>query len=604
MGSLNLHRKLMLSLLVLVVLTAGVAGYSLTQHERKTHLAELEGKASRIAELLSAALDQPLWNVDKASIDVLLHSLASNQEVIEFTVSDAKFGVVSSVRPRHDVEPGDAVIRVSDIFHAASGDAPREKLGQIRVVLSKSLVEREIRQEQLAVLATMALLLAMLYVAIHLVLRSAVHTPINRLKAAIDAIASGDLDVNCPITSTDELGQLAVRMNSMVHHLKNSTALLRESETKYRRIFENAIEGIFLLHRDGRLCEANPAMARVLGYQSTEYLVNGSAEGHQSLVFSPVQVRTLFAASEIEKRIVGVELRIKRRDGTAIWVGVNARSIPDCNGVPEYIEGLLTDITERRRAREKMQQHHNRLQREVAERRRAEADLLASREQLRRLSARMEEIRESDRKQIAMTVHDELGQLLTALKIDVSLLKAKLPEDGPERQKARQMSGLIEKTMRIVRDVASHLRPAALNYGLAAALEWLASDYTQHAEVPCRFRIEGDEPDLPEAHSTAIFRIAQEALTNIARHARATCVEIRLVSTASTIELTVIDNGAGFELSTARGKGSYGLLGMAERARLIGARLSIESAIGAGATISLRLDRVARDMNVTHLSDA
>ncbi|RBB32236.1 histidine kinase [Burkholderia reimsis] len=450
----------------------------------------------------------------------------------------------------------------------------------------------------------MALLLAMLYVAIHLVLRSAVHTPINRLKAAIDAIASGDLDVECPVASTDEFGQLAIRMNSMVHRLRNSTALLRESETKYRRIFENAIEGIFLLHRDGRLCEANPAMARVLGYQSTEYLINGSAATRESLVFSPMQVRALFAASEIEERIVGVELRIRRRDGAAIWVEVNARSIPDGNGTPEYIEGVLTDITERRRAREKLQQHRDRLQCEVAERRRAEADLLGSREQLRRLSARMEEIRESDRKQIAMTVHDELGQLLTALKIDVSLLKAKLPEDSPERQRAAQMSGLIERTMRIVRDVASHLRPVALNYGLAAALEWLASDYMQHGEVPCRFHIDGDEPDLPEAQSTAIFRIAQEALTNIARHAQATCVEIRLASTASSIELTVTDNGAGFDLSTACGKGSYGLLGMAERARLIGACLSIKSAIGAGATISLRLDRIASDMSVPDVSDA
>ncbi|WP_244321910.1 PAS domain S-box protein [Burkholderia reimsis] len=550
---------------MLVVLTAGVAGYSLTQHERKVHLAELEGKASRIAELLSAALDQPLWNVDKASIDVLLRTIASNQEVVEFTVYDARFGVVSSVRPQHDMGPSDAVVRVRDIFHAASGDAPREKLGQIRVVLSKSLVEREMRHEQLAVLATMALLLAMLYVAIHLVLRSAVHTPINRLRAAIDAIASGDLNVECPITSTDEFGQLAIRMNSMVHRLRNSTELLRESEAKYRRIFENAIEGIFLLHRDGCLCEANPAMARVLRYQSTEYLINGSAAAHESLVFSPAQVRALFAASEIEDRIVGVELQIRRRDGAAIWVEVNARSIPDGNGAPEYIEGLLTDITERRRAREKLQQHRDRLQCEVAERRRAEADLLASREQLRRLSAHMEEIRESDRKQISMTVHDELGQLLTALKIDVSLLKAKLPEDGPEWQKAKQMLALIERTMRIVRDVASHLRPVALNYGLAAALEWLASEHMQHGEVPCRFHIDGDEPDLPEAQSTAIFRIAQEALTNIARHARATCVEIRLASTASSIELTVTDNGTGFDLSTACGKGS--LLQRARRSR-------------------------------------
>ncbi|WP_232448133.1 PAS domain S-box protein [Burkholderia ubonensis] len=591
--SLNLHGKLMLSFLLLVVLIASAGGYSLTQHERQTRLTELDGKASRIAELLSAVLDQPLWNVDKAQIDAILDTLASNPDVVELTIFDEKFGVLSSVSSKLCDDPRDYVIREKPIFHAASGSVPRERLGQVRIILSKARVEREIWRAQLAILASMTVQLLTLYVAIFVILRSAVHRPINRLKEAIDSIANGKLEVDCPVDSTDELGELALRINSMAHRLRISTTRLRESEIKYRRIFENAIEGIFLLRRDGRLFEANPAMLRLLGYQATDYLIHDGSRNTGTLVFSPTQTRLMFEAAATGREIVGFEMQIFKQDGTPIWVEMNARSIADGSGQPEFIEGLLADVTERRRARERLQRQRDRLEREVAERRRAEVDLLASREQLRQLSAHMEEIRESDRKHIAMMIHDELGQLLTALKIDVSLLTASFQEDGAEWRRTCQMLEVIEKTLQIVRDVASHLRPAALNYGLASALEWLASDYTRRGGTPCGLHIVGGEPELPEAHATAIFRIAQEALTNVARHAEATCLELRLVNSESRIELIVVDNGSGFDLSVARTKGSYGLLGMAERARLIGANLSIESACGAGSVIHLQLEHNA-----------
>ncbi|KVD13354.1 hypothetical protein WI80_09515 [Burkholderia ubonensis] len=434
----------------------------------------------------------------------------------------------------------------------------------------------------------MLCLLIGLYVAVYHLLRLMVHRPIKQLTTTIDLISCGDLDAWCPITSDDELGGLAVRVNAMARNLRKSTRLVRESEQKYRRIFENAIEGMFLLERSGRLREVNPAMVGMLGYSSAEELLSGDPGQGRRSVFSVEQVQHLFVIAVSNDGIVGLEMELRKHDGAPVWVELNARIVAATDGEPAYLEGMLADITIRRFARERLRAHRDRLQREVSERRRAEAELVASQEQLRRISAHMEGVREEERKHIAMTVHDELGQLLTALKIDASLLKNALDHDSPGVHRIDQMSGLVDKTLQIVRDVASHLRPAALNYGLESALEWLAGEFTRHGSVRCDFVLSTNAPELPDAQATAIFRIAQEALTNVARHAGATQVELRLGGNGHRIELTITDDGIGFD-PTVRPCKSYGLLGMKERARMLGGELTIDSARGEGARVRLTL---------------
>ena len=148
---------------------------------------------------------------------------------------------------------------------------------------------------------------------------------------------------------------------------------------------------------------------------------------------------------------------------------------------------------------------------------------------------------------------------------------------------------MLFRSIGIVRNVASHLRPAALNFGLASALDWLAQDFRRHARIPCHFHLEGPEPRLPDACATAIFRIAQESLTNVARHANASRVDVTLCHTERGIELTIRDNGRGFDVVAARDGYSYGLLGMTERARLIDAQLHFESTADSGSVIHLHV---------------
>ncbi|SOE95284.1 PAS domain S-box-containing protein [Burkholderia sp. D7] len=587
--SLSLHTKLMVALAVLVAVVAGTFAYFAAEHERERRLVSLEQRATRIADLLSRSLAQPLWNVDRNAIDEQLAALAPNPEVIEFTVTAANYGIVTTIKGPHPNDPGRRVVRIRSIEYTPLGDAPREKIGEVRVVFTRAVAEQAIGAARGAILWTVAAFVAMLYIATFVLLKRMVYGPINRLEEMVDRIANGDFQARCIVESGDELGLLATRVNAMADRLHHSTTSLRINERKYRSIVENALEGIFLLDRCGRLNEANPAMARLLGYETPAELIAASAAASYALPFSPAQTRKLFESLRVTGEIIGFELRLTCRDGTPIWVQLNARGASVIGGDPPFLEGLMTDVTARKRSMETLRRHSDQLEQEVAERKRTEVELLASRERLRQLSAHLEAIREEERKRIAMEIHDDLGQLLTALKMDVSLLRMQLANDSAASHKADGMRDLVERTIGIVRNVASHLRPAALNFGLASALEWLAQDFRRHARIPCHFHLEGPEPRLPDPCATAIFRIAQESLTNVARHANASRVDVTLCHTERGIELTIRDNGRGFDVAAARDGYSYGLLGMTERARLIDAQLHFESTADSGSVIHLHV---------------
>ncbi|MFC6310338.1 sensor histidine kinase [Paraburkholderia dipogonis] len=577
----------MLALAVLVAIVAGTSAYALVAHERQRRLVELEERATRIADLFSRSLAQPLWNVDLRAIDGQLAALAPNPEVARFTVTAVGYGMVATAGRAAQPGPGDSVVRVRAIEYVPPGDAPKEKIGEVRVVLTKAVAEQDISRARRAILAMITAVVAVLYAATFLLLKRMVRSPINRLEEMVDRIASGDLRARCIVESGDELGRLALRVNVMAERLQESTVSLRASERKYRSIVENALEGIFLLDQNGHLNETNPAMAQLLGYRNVPDLIEAAAGAPHKQPFSPEQTANLFEILRIRGEIVGLELQLKRLDDTPIWVQLNARGVTGDDGSLSGLEGLLTDMTARKHAVESLRRHRDQLELEVAVRTRTELELLASREQLQQLSAHLEAIREEERKHIAMEVHDELGQLLTALKMDVSLLRMHLAAGSAAMQKAEEMRDLVERTIQIVRNVASHLRPVALNFGLASALEWLAGDFTQHTHIPCHFHNSGSEPSLTDFRATALFRIVQESLTNVARHAGASRVDVTLANTETGIELTVSDNGRGFDMVAARAGYSYGLQGMAERARLIDAKLLIESEPDSGSVVRL-----------------
>lgn len=212
-----------------------------------------------------------------------------------------------------------------------------------------------------------------------------------------------------------------------------------------------------------------------------------------------------------------------------------------------------------------------------AQHRRAEEQLRESHEQLRALSVYLQTVREEERTRIAREVHDELGQALTSCKLDLSWLASKLPKDLKAlSEKTQALLAHIDSTINTVRRIATELRPGVLDHlGLVAALEWQANEFQNRTGIKCDVRARVREP-LPDADlSTTFFRIFQETLTNIIRHAGATQVQVQLTETDHQLRLEVQDNGRGItraEVSNAR---SMGLLGMRERAALLGGTFKI-----------------------------
>jgi len=187
-------------------------------------------------------------------------------------------------------------------------------------------------------------------------------------------------------------------------------------------------------------------------------------------------------------------------------------------------------------------------------------------------------------------VHDELGQALTALKMELALMGRRIGGDAALNAQLGRMSAMVGGTLDVVRHVVSNLRPSALDFGLVAAIEWLAEDFGLRWEMPCEVHLEGQEVALGDERATALFRIVQESLTNVARHAHARRVDIRIASDGQLLRLSVRDDGVGFEPPQDQDRGaSFGLLGMRERALKIGARWRLTSHPGQGTQIDLEL---------------
>jgi signal transduction histidine kinase len=231
------------------------------------------------------------------------------------------------------------------------------------------------------------------------------------------------------------------------------------------------------------------------------------------------------------------------------------------------------------------------LEREIADRERTEDEFRRSTDQLRELSARLQSVREEERTHIARVIHDELGQTLTGLKMDVAWLQRHLDRQQPAvLEKTQAMSDLIDTTIQTVRRISSELRPGILDdLGLVATIEWQIQEFQTRSGIQGKLISAPEETTLDADGATAVFRIFQEILANVARHARATQVQVTLEESASFLTLQVQDNGRGMTESEIGSPKSIGLLGMRERARLRAGEVQFHGTPGKGTTVTVRL---------------
>lgn len=377
----------------------------------------------------------------------------------------------------------------------------------------------------------------------------------------------------------------------------------RRAESKYRMIFEDAITGIYETTLDGRYVAANPKLAEMFGYQSSDEMIKSVADLNQSFYVNPERRHEFRRLIENNGNVAGFESEIYRRDGATIWITENAVAVRDKSGRLIGFQGTTIDITSRKKAEAYLLEAQTELEKkvvertaqlaetnevlrgEIVERQRVEDALRAGERQLRELTAYLQSVREEERKYLARELHDELGQQLTALKMDLSWLAEKSVAAQNNQaissrsisEKAETMIAAVDGAMNATRRIVGELRPAALDeLGLEAAVEWLAQDFQKRTGIVCRLETDFDERELNQNLTTTMFRIVQECLTNIVRHASATRANIRLKKANGDLLLEVEDDGRGINESDASAAHSFGILGMRERALLLGGTIEIE----------------------------
>lgn len=231
---------------------------------------------------------------------------------------------------------------------------------------------------------------------------------------------------------------------------------------------------------------------------------------------------------------------------------------------------------------------HFGIQRDVTDRHLATEEIRASRQQLRALATRLQKVREEERTGISREIHDELGQALTGLKLDIAWMSHRLPRDHDMRAQCVSVMERIDQTLNSVRRIATELRPSVLDQlGLEAALEWQGQEFGTRTGIEVEMQMCVDGAALPEELGSSAFRILQESLTNVARHAKATHVRIRFVQTPTLLTLEVIDNGIGLPPQRLDETTSLGIVGMRERALAVGGSLSITGIPFSGTTVLL-----------------
>lgn len=269
-----------------------------------------------------------------------------------------------------------------------------------------------------------------------------------------------------------------------------------------------------------------------------------------------------------ERRIYEIDHRICMNDGSIKVVHEIGSVYYDADGKPQHMVGTVQDITER---------HAH------------EQTVLEYRNQIQKLAAHDNLLIESERKRIAQEVHDEIGQLLTVLKMDMQLCGASVGADSPIREHTDEMLKLIDRTIASVRSITHHLRPPALNLGLVPALEWLAQDVMRRTTLQIKLHYRSTHHAIDDHVATAIFRVAQESITNIIRHANASTVNITLDQQASRLSIEISDNGGGFDAAVGYRSGGFGLIGMRERIANIGGTFAIESGQEIGTALRITL---------------
>jgi PAS domain S-box-containing protein len=358
---------------------------------------------------------------------------------------------------------------------------------------------------------------------------------------------------------------------------------LRITNDRLTAVFHASPVGVVILDAAGNCQLWNQGAERIFGWQEAEvlnrplpYIPAARAEEHQTLREQVMR----------DEAFTDLEVVRQRKDGSEIVISLSTAPLRNVAGTITGVLGLMLDITSRINAQD---------------------GLRRSRDQLRALATRLHTVREEDRTRIAREVHDELGQSLTSLKMDLSWIARRVSKESPPDDlhlsildRLEQAMEQIDVTVQSVRRIATALRPGVLDeLGLVAAIEWQGRDFEKRTGIRCVWSAPLSPIPIGPHEATAVFRIFQEMLTNVARHAQATVIRIQLAASHGSLILEVCDNGVGISEAALFSKDSLGLLGMRERASQCGGTIVVERPLEGGtmARLQLPLESEADDAN-------
>jgi PAS domain S-box-containing protein len=340
---------------------------------------------------------------------------------------------------------------------------------------------------------------------------------------------------------------------------------LRDGEARLRTIIESEPECVKLVDQQGRLLEMNPAGLAMIEADSIDQvrgqlMVKAVAPEHRAAYLDLLRRVFNGETGTLEFEIIG--LKGRRR-----WLATQAVPLRGGSGAVQALLGITRDITEARRGEEQLR---------------------ASRTALRSLATRQQDIREDERTRIAREIHDSLGQALTALKLHLSAAQEAAAHDAPSiGDRLSETAAMVDDVVKMVRRIATELRPPILDHlGLPDAVEWLAQEFSRRTGIQCDTTITPTDGAISQELATALFRIVQEGLTNISRHAGASAVKIGLGVKSQCVTLEISDDGRGISEAATSGPGSLGILGMRERAAALGGVLEVAPRSGGGTRIT------------------
>ncbi len=361
--------------------------------------------------------------------------------------------------------------------------------------------------------------------------------------------------------------------NALVAERTKIEEAMRRKDALFRSLIQHSSDGILLLGKDGTISYHSASAARILGCTSGEQIPRTFFEiiDEEDLPRARKFINDLAASPD---RVVAYETRVKCPDGSRRWIEAAGHNLMSDENVGAIVLNYR-DITDRKIADEEVRR---------------------SRQQLRALTANLENAREEERKHLTREFHDELGQSLTALRLGLTLLHRGLTEHGRELspesidEEIRSMRREIERATHSVRKTLSKLRPELLDQlGVLAALTWDAERFQKRSGITCAVRSNVEEVPLDPKSSITLFRIYQEAMTNIIRHSQATSVEVRVWLEGDELTLTIHDNGIGIDSGANLKPDSFGLIGMRERALLLNGAFDIRGGSNEGTTIVVRV---------------